>query len=130
MVQPTGTQAENDAAAHGLTVFSKVADGSDLDPNTSSWLQVAPTSSSVPIITGANPPVVGSVLSSSSGAWSGTGLSFAYQWLRGGTNIAGATAKSYTTVTADKTFAMACKVTATNTKGSASATSAATAAVP
>jgi hypothetical protein len=130
MVQPTATQAENDLAALGQTVKSKTADGSAPDPNTSTWLQVVPTNTSVPVITGPSPPVVGSVLTSSSGVWSGTGLSFAYQWLRAGANIAGATAKNYTTVTADKTFAISCKVTATNTKGNASATSAATVAVP
>jgi hypothetical protein len=131
MVQPTATQAENDLAAHGQTVMSKVADGSPLDPYTPTWLQVAPTNVSVPVISGANPPVVGSVLSTSNGIWNyGAGLSFAYQWMRTGTPIAGATSKTYTTATADKTFTMSCRVTATNSKGSAQATSAATVAVP
>jgi hypothetical protein len=130
MVQPTATQAENDAAAHGQTVMSKTSDGAALDPNTPPWLQAAPTNTGVPVISGANPPVVGSVLSASNGTWTGTGLAFAYQWNRTGTPISGATGKTYTTVTADKTFTISCRVTATNSKGSAGATSAATAAVP
>jgi hypothetical protein len=129
MVQPTATQAENDQAVQGHTVLNKVADGSPLDPYTQPWLQPAPVNNSLPVITGANPPVVGTNLSCSTGAWS-FAASYAYQWLRTGTPIAGATNSTYTTVTADKTFAMSCRVTATNTKGSTPATSAATALVP
>jgi hypothetical protein len=126
---PTGTQAENDLARMGQTVKNKQADGSPLDPNTPPWLYPAPVNNSLPVITGANPPVVGSVMSCSTGAWS-FGVNYTYQWKRGGTNISGATLANYTVVTADKTFALTCTVTAHNAKGTTPATSAATVAVP
>jgi hypothetical protein len=129
-VNPTGTQAENDAAAAGNTVINKAADGSPVDPNTPPWLQSIPSNVSLPVITGANPPVVGTLLQCSTGVWHYQGLAFTYQWLRTGAAIPGATSSSYTTVTADKTFAISCTVTATNPKGSTPATSAATATVP
>lgn len=124
---PTGTQAENDAAARGQTVMNKASDNSPLDPATPPWLQPAPSNSSPPAITG--PATVGSTLNCSTGTWS-FASSYSYQWKRGGTNIPGATTASHLVVTADKTFALTCTVTATNTKGSTPATSAPTAAVP
>jgi hypothetical protein len=127
-VNPTGTQAENDLAATGHTVVSKVADGSALDPNTPPWMQALPANVTLPIVTGS--ATVGSTLQCSTGAWNYGGLAYAFQWLRAGTAISGATASSYTVVTADKTNALSCTVTATNAKGSTPATSAATATVP
>lgn len=129
MTQPTATQAENDLAMLGQTVMNKTADGSPLDPNTMPWLQPNPINNTLPAISGASPPVVGTPLTCSTGSWTFAN-SFTYAWLRAGTPIAGATASSYTTVIADKTFAISCRVTATNTKGSTTATSAATVAVP
>jgi hypothetical protein len=51
-------------------------------------------------------------------------MSYAYQWKRGGVNISGATANTYTLVTADIGAMITATVTATNTAGSASATAA------
>jgi hypothetical protein len=126
-VHPTGSQSENDQAAMGHTVINKTPDGSPLDPNTPPWAQPAPTNTTPPAITGT--AAVGNVLTCNKGVWS-FAASYAYQWKRGGTNIAGATSATYTVVTADKTFALTCTVTATNTKGSTPVTSAATVAVP
>jgi hypothetical protein len=126
---PTGTQHENDEATLGRTVKNKQADGSPLDPNTPPWLYPAPVNNSPPVITGANPPAVGSVMACNPGAWSFANT-YTYQWKRGGTNISGATVASYTVVTADKTFALTCTVTAHNAIGVTPATSAATAVVP
>jgi hypothetical protein len=66
---------------------------------------------------------IGSTLSCTPGTWTNAPTSYAYQWLRGGTNISGATASTYVTVTADGGASVSCTVTATNTAGSASATS-------
>jgi hypothetical protein len=49
-------------------------------------------------------------------------VTYAYQWKRGGVNISGATANTYTLVTADIGAMITATVTATNTAGSASAT--------
>jgi hypothetical protein len=51
-------------------------------------------------------------------------MSYSYQWKRGGVNISGATASTYTLVTADIGAMITATVTATNTAGSASATAA------
>jgi len=85
---------------------------------------VAPANTVLPAITGsAN---VGSILSASSGTWTGTAtITYAYQWQRSGSNISGATTNSYTLVTGDLGANITVVVTATNVAGSASATSAA-----
>jgi hypothetical protein len=87
----------------------------------------APTGSGAPSISGA--AVTGSVLSCSSGTWGPdlngsfffqTPQSFAYQWIRDGADIPGATA---TSITADAPGDYRCRVTAANAAGSVSQTS-------
>lgn len=64
----------------------------------------------------------GEVLSCTTGTWSGTGtITYAYQWLRNGAEIAGATASTYTLVAADDNANIRCRVTATDDEGSRSA---------
>ena len=83
----------------------------------------SPANTSPPVITG--PSTVGGTLTASEGGWSGVPTpTYAYQWLRDGTPIAGATGTTYQTVAADTDTAVACRVTATNPAGTASATSA------
>ena len=48
---------------------------------------------------------------------------FAYKWLRGGVEVASATASVYTVAEADRGHSLACVVTATNSEGTAPATS-------
>jgi hypothetical protein len=64
-----------------------------------------------PIISGS--PTVDSVLSVSPGVWSTTGLSFTYQWTRGGNDIPGATGTKYTVTTSDLSDDILVIVTAT-----------------
>lgn len=71
----------------------------------------------------AGSPRVGDVVAASSGSWSGAPLSYAFQWLRGGTPIAGATGAVYTPAAADAGAYLAVRVTATGAGGSASAES-------
>jgi hypothetical protein len=94
----------------------------------------APVNTSLPTVGGS--AVQGQTLSAASGAWSGSPApSFSYQWSRcavGGGScvvISGATASSYMAVAADVGFTLEVVVTGTNPAGSASATSAVTAAV-
>lgn len=97
-----------------------------IDP-TSGGNPVAVSDTSWP---GSNVPAVGDELRGSSGSWSGTVLSFTYQWMRcgaDGTNcapIAGATAANYTPTSADVGHALQFCVTATNSGGSATSCSA------
>ncbi|HKP19223.1 MAG TPA: GDSL-type esterase/lipase family protein [Gaiellaceae bacterium] len=71
----------------------------------------------------------GEHLTASTGTWSGNPSSYAYKWRRcdggggGCADIPGATASSYTPVTADVGSTLRVAVTATNLGGSASATS-------
>ena len=85
-----------------------------------------PSNSSPPVISGTT--TAGQTLTGSTGAWSGTPpISFSYQWERCAGScspIAGATSSSYTLTRADVGAKIALVVTATNSAGSANATSA------
>lgn len=85
-----------------------------------------PVNTAVPVISGTEQ--VGQLLSATTGTWTSAAgsLSYAYQWRRAGVDISGATASSYTLVAADEGATITIAVTATNSDGSDSATSAAT----
>ena len=94
----------------------------------------APTNSAPPTITGT--ALDGQVLTGSNGLWSGTApIAYTYQWRRCDSagancaNVAGATAATYTLVPADVGSTIRLVVTATNSGGTANATSAQTAVV-
>lgn len=95
--------------------------------------QVAPVNTAPPTISGT--ATVGHTLSASDGTWSNSPTSFSYQWLRcngGGNNcegISGATTKTYVLTSADAGHTIRVRVSATNSDGSATAESNATAAV-
>jgi len=82
----------------------------------------------------------GRSLSTSNGSWSGTQLSFAYQWVRCGADggrpdggdcavISGATKRNYEVVRADVDFRLRVRVTASNAEGSSTVASNPTATV-
>ena len=82
-----------------------------------------PSNSVAPSVSGT--AVVDQVLTTTNGTWTGTApITYSYQWKRGATNI-GTNASTYTLVQADagNTSNITCVVTATNTAGSANATS-------
>ena len=84
---------------------------------------VAPVNTIAPVISGT--AVVGQVLTSTTGTWTGVPIpTYSYQWKRGATNI-GTNSSTYTLVAADagNTSNITCVVTATNAGGSANATS-------
>ncbi|WP_244930969.1 family 78 glycoside hydrolase catalytic domain [Nocardioides sp. W7] len=81
-----------------------------------------------PQVTGTARPAA--TLSATTGSWNTKGLSFAYQWLRDGSAIGGATAASYRVGTADIGTRLSVRVTATKAgKAPGVATSTATAPV-
>lgn len=101
---------------------------------TSGSTPIAPTNSVVPAVSGTTQQ--GSVLSATTGTWSGSpSPSFSYQWQdcnTGGTactNIVSATASTYTLTSVDVGHTLRAVVTATNSAGTANATSLATATV-
>ena len=65
----------------------------------------------------------GKTINCTKGNWYNEPSSYTYQWTRAGANIAGATAATYVIVVADAGTLVACKVTATNANGNATATS-------
>lgn len=102
-------------------------------PNGSARGQQPPVNVAAPSLSGT--AAVGSALSASVGDWSGSGLKFAYQWLRcdaGGGScaaVSGAAGSSYGLGSADAGATVRVMVTATNQNGSAAATSDASAVV-
>lgn len=87
----------------------------------------APVNKIAPTITGT--AQVGNTLTVGVGNWVGAPTSFTYQWKRGGTNIASATASTYALVSADLGNTITVTVTGTGEAGSGSGTSVATATV-
>lgn len=83
--------------------------------------EAAPVNSVLPAISGELDE--GDVLTAYEGVWSGA-PTFAYQWKNAGVNIGGATSRTYTIVAGDAGDAITVAVTATNTAGNATATSA------
>lgn len=82
-----------------------------------------PANIGAPMISGT--PSIGQTLTASTGTWSGSPTGYAYQWLRAGVAIIGATGATYVVQTADAGATIAVTVTASNAGGSASATSSA-----
>lgn len=88
----------------------------------------APSNVSIPVITGT--ALVGETLSCSTGTWTGVPTpTFTYQWQDDGVDIDGATSSTYELLVAQDGGEITCEVTATNSEDSATAESAATAAV-
>src|SRR4051794_804239 len=91
----------------------------------------SPANTSLPTISGT--PRVGQALTASPGSWTGTApITYAYQWRRCDTScndVSGATSATYVAASADLGLKLAVAVTATNSAGSSSATSAQTAPV-
>ena len=132
----TATTYKITAADVGQTLRIKVeaknADGSASDSSVPTNVIVAakpgPSNTSPPTLTGT--PKEGQKLTGRRGQWSGSGIQFAYFWLRcdrdGGScsNISGATGTTYVLVAADVGNTTRFKVDATNAGGTTSASSA------
>lgn len=83
---------------------------------------VAPDNTIPPTISGDE--LFGSLLTATPGTWTGSPVpTLTYQWMRDGVAISGATGSTYTTVEDDVDTTVTVVVTATNSEGSASATS-------
>ena len=123
------------AAALVLLVVALTAiAGTGFAQSSAAQANYAPTNSAAPTIGGT--AQVGQTLTAANGTWnSSTTPTFTYQWQRcdtAGNNcaaIAGATGQTYAVQTADVNHTLRVVVTATNSSGSSSATSAQTAIV-
>jgi hypothetical protein len=81
-----------------------------------------PPTAGQPAITGT--PAAGQELTCETGSWQDT-TDYAFQWLRDGTAVGGATQQTYTVADADRGHQLSCRVTGSNAGGSDEATSAA-----
>jgi hypothetical protein len=86
-----------------------------------------PFNTVAPVITGT--AQVGQTLTSTTGTWKGVGNTYARRWTADNVTIPGATAATYVPVIGDIGKVIRVVVSATNTSGTASATSSPTAAV-
>src|SRR5208283_3068471 len=79
----------------------------------------APVNTEAPKATGT--PAVGETLSCSTGTWTGAPPpTYTYQWLREEAAISGATESTHKVIAEDQGHKLSCKVTATNSEGTAS----------
>ncbi|HSD02279.1 MAG TPA: hypothetical protein VLB81_07925, partial [Gaiellales bacterium] len=114
----------------GILVAGALAVAALLSTSAQARAEAAPINQSLPTISGS--AAVGKALTATSGSWSGSPSSFAYQWQRcasGGGScaaIAGATGSGYTVVSADVGRTLRVVVTASNGDGTGQATSNAT----
>jgi hypothetical protein len=90
-----------------------------LDNSCGSGGAPSPSTGAGPAISGI--PLVGNLLTCSPGAWSQS-PTFAYQWLSGGTPIAGATHSTYALQSSDVGNLVVCTVTAASSSGNGQAT--------
>lgn len=129
---PNGVTVTYDAAITGFTKALPIDDRMTATITVAvsgeeTWgSAAAPVNSVLPAISGI--AQVGQVMTAWTGVWSGA-PTFTYQWKNEGVNIGGATSATYTPVVGDVGDNITVTVTATNSAGSASATSIETAAV-
>jgi hypothetical protein len=126
------TQYFNDQPSEATANTVGATEGSTTSGINAAMVPAAPVNTVAPVVSGT--PAVGSLLSCASGSWTGEGVltlsagwplttPFAYQWLREGSAIAGATSPAYLVQAADLGHGLVCEVTATNYAGHASAKS-------
>jgi hypothetical protein len=126
------TQYFNDQPSAATANAVGASEGSTTSGINAAMVPAVPVNTALPAVSGT--PTVGSLLSCSSGSWTGESVGtlaagwpltspFAYQWLRDGGAIAGATSPAYLVQAGDVGHSLACEVGATNYAGHASAKS-------
>jgi len=113
--------ADSGAAITCVVTATNALGSSSATSNTITAGNYVPVNTVAPVISGFN--TLGSTLTSTTGTWTNSPSSFAYQWNRNGSPIPSATASTYILVLADNAAAITCVVTAINGAGSTSATS-------
>lgn len=125
---PNGVTSTYTGLVSGLTAAVPLDDKMSMDVTikvasaVTAGNTTAPANTVLPSISGT--PQVGVVLTASKGVWTGAPTSFDYVWKNGGVAIPGAEEATYTPVVGDLGDTLTVTVTATNSAGSASATSA------
>jgi len=83
--------------------------------------ETPPANTTAPVVTGTGS--VGSNLTTTNGVWTNSPTEYTYQWMRGGSQIAGAINAVYALIGTDSGNSVSCRVTATNAAGSTDALS-------
>ena len=83
--------------------------------------EIPPANTTAPVVSGTG--TVGQNLTTTNGVWTNAPTAYIYQWMRGGSQIAGAINQVYALVGADSGNSVSCRVTAENPAGSTSALS-------
>jgi hypothetical protein len=111
------TVTASDVGKDLTVVATGTKDGYKAGTSTSNVIVGATGSSPVPTVDPSisGTPKYGQTLKADHGTWSGTVKSYAYQWLRNGDPISGATGSSYRVAAADATTKIAVRVTVTET---------------
>lgn len=112
-----------------VTAFNAHGSASATSAATATIAGVAPVNTVAPSrLGGSSPPVVGETIFALPGTWTGIPVPvFTYQWQQDGGNISGADEVNFTLTTAQIGKAIRCRVTGTNSAGSASANTSASA---
>jgi hypothetical protein len=114
-------------AAPNRRLFSTDVDGLSRAAADRARAGLVPTATAPPVVTGT--PIPGGTLSATPGTWSGTGLTFSYQWERcvpgttGCTPIPGATSSTHALTTGDLASTVRVTVSGRNGLGASTATS-------
>jgi hypothetical protein len=124
-----GTTYEYSSWSDGGSQTHNIVAPANATTYTATYVIAPPRNTSLPAISGQ--PRVGHQLTVSDGTWTGSQpITFSYQWFRCTSNsistcvaIVGATSKTYVVASADVSFRLRARVTATNAGGSALATS-------
>lgn len=111
-----------------VTATNSEGEAEETSDGTDPVAGIVPANTVAPSISGT--AQVGETLTASAGTWTGVPTpSYSYQWKRDGNSIGGATNSTYQLVAADYGAVITVTVTATNSEGSSSETSAGTSAV-
>ncbi len=116
------TQYYNGQPTLGSANLVTVTQGSTTPGINAALVPKTPVDTGGPVVSGT--PAVGQTLTCANGSWTGEPKpTFTHTWLRNGNPIAGAALSTYVVQSADQGSGLACKVTAKNAHGTASATS-------
>jgi len=102
----------------GISKNSGTTDGSGLSLAGGSAPVSPPVNTVAPVLSGSF--FVGKTLACSTGTWTGSGISYTYQWRNAGVDMGGATASTYVVQSGDDGDVLDCVVTATNGGGAVS----------
>ena len=111
----TGANPTDYTAGDGGRLYLHVTDTGGTVTRSALIAYADPVNTVAPTVSGAS--TLGSTLTSTNGTWTGSSISYSYQWKRDGVAIPGATASTYDLVQADSEAVMTCDVTATNSGG-------------